>query len=58
MKTGHSQHRKEMLWKFDAELEEQELKLRLQNLRLAADGVHPSDPYGREAAYGPTGTVY
>jgi ribonuclease HI len=35
-----------------------ELKLRLQNLRLTADGVDPSDPYGSEAAYGPMGTVY
>jgi hypothetical protein len=32
--------------------------LALQNLRLTADGVDPSDPYGREAAYGPMGTVY
>ncbi len=35
-----------------------ELKLRLQNLRLTADGVDPSDQYGSEAAYGPMGTVY
>ena len=35
-----------------------ELKLCLQNLRLTADGVDPSDPFGREAAYGPMGTVY
>ncbi len=35
-----------------------ELKLRLQILRLTADGVDPSDPYGCEAARGPIGTVY
>ncbi len=35
-----------------------ELKLRLTALRLTVEGVAPSDPLGREVAYGPTGTVY
>lgn len=35
-----------------------ELKLRLSNLRLTADGVDPSDSSGREAAYGPVGLAY
>ena len=35
-----------------------ELKLRLSRLRLTADGVDPSDSYGREAAYGPAGKAY
>jgi hypothetical protein len=35
-----------------------ELKLRLTALRLTVEGVAPSDPLGREVAYGPTGAVY
>ena len=35
-----------------------ELKLRLSDLRLTADGVDPSDSSGREAAYGPVGPAY
>jgi len=35
-----------------------ELKLRLSDLRLTADGVDPSDSSGREAAYGPVEPAY
>ena len=35
-----------------------ELKLRLTALHFTVEGVAPSDPLGREVAYGPTGAVY
>jgi ribonuclease HI len=35
-----------------------ELIQRLAGLRLTVEGVDPSDPLGREAAYGPSGAVY
>ena len=35
-----------------------ELKLRLTALHLTTGGVTPSDPLGREVAYGPTGAAY
>ena len=35
-----------------------ELIHRLAHLRLTAEGVDPSNPMGREAAYGPSAAIY